>query len=209
MATIPGSLLILCASKPLRAHAGALFDAHRRWYGPDAPPGSPLVWHATTREMNPTVPQSLIDAAMERDLSSARAEYYAEFRTDLEMLLTREAVRACVVPGCREMPPLGRPNYLAFCDPSGGARDSMTSGIAHRERNAQRDRQRACVRPASPQETTIGPIVLDAIREVRPPFSPEVYGCRVCVARPIYGLRKVTGDRYGGEWPREQFTHPV
>ena len=43
---------------------------------------------------------------MERDPASARAEYFAEFRTDLEMLLTREAVRACVVPGCRELPPL-------------------------------------------------------------------------------------------------------
>jgi hypothetical protein len=34
--------------------------------------------------MNPTVPQSVIDEAMEEDPASANAEYGAQFRTDVE-----------------------------------------------------------------------------------------------------------------------------
>ncbi len=48
-------------------------------------------------------------------------------------------------------------------------------------------------------------VVLDALREATPPFSPEaVVGEFVQVARS-YGARRVTGDRYGGEFPRELF----
>src|SRR6185312_5270091 len=70
MATIPSAML-LCASSPY-AKKGALYDAHKRHFGKDGDPV--LVWKAPTRVMNPTVPQSLIDAEMERDASSAAAE---------------------------------------------------------------------------------------------------------------------------------------
>jgi hypothetical protein len=68
MATIPGAML-LCASSPY-ARRGALFDAHRKHFGKDGHPV--LVWHAPTRAMNPTVPQSVIDEAMERDSTARR-----------------------------------------------------------------------------------------------------------------------------------------
>ena len=70
-ATIPGSML-LCASSPY-AHKGALFDAHRKHFGKDGDPV--LCWHAATRDMNPRVPQAVIDAAMARDAAHAAAEY--------------------------------------------------------------------------------------------------------------------------------------
>jgi hypothetical protein len=63
MATIPDAML-LCASSPY-ARRGVLWDAFRRHFGRA---GSPLlVWKADTRTMNPTVPQSLVDEAMEAD----------------------------------------------------------------------------------------------------------------------------------------------
>ena len=49
------------------------------------------------RTMNPTVPQAVIDAAMERDPAYAAAEYGAEFRTDVETFVLREAAEACVI----------------------------------------------------------------------------------------------------------------
>ncbi|MGV8954686.1 MAG: terminase large subunit domain-containing protein, partial [Cypionkella sp.] len=128
MATIPGSVL-LCASSPY-ARRGALWDAFKRWYGKD---DKPLVWKASTRRMNPTVPQTVIDRAMERDEASARAEYGAEFRTDIEALFTREAVAAVVEPKCLERPYDSAYHYVAFVDPSGGSADSMTLAIAHAE----------------------------------------------------------------------------
>jgi hypothetical protein len=69
MATVPGAML-LCASSPY-ARRGALWDTHERYFAkPDAPV---LVWQASTRTMNPTVAQSVIDIAMDRDPASAAA----------------------------------------------------------------------------------------------------------------------------------------
>jgi hypothetical protein len=77
MATVPGAVL-LCASSPY-ARRGALWDAFRRHYGKASPV---LVWKAPTWVMNCTVPQEVIDEAMEADAPRALAEYGAEFRTD-------------------------------------------------------------------------------------------------------------------------------
>jgi hypothetical protein len=50
-----------------------------------------------------------------------------------------------------------------------------------------------------------GIAVLDAVREVRPPFSPEAVVVEFSDLLKTYRLTSVTGDRYAGEWPRERF----
>jgi len=40
---------------------------------------------------------------------------------------------------------------------------------------------------------------------VRPPFSPESCVAEFCALLKDYRCSEVTGDRYAGEWPREQF----
>jgi hypothetical protein len=180
MATIPGALL-LCASSPY-ARRGALWDAHRRHHGKDGDPI--LVWQADTRTMNPTVPQRVIDEAMERDPASAAAEYGAQFRGDIESFITREAVEACVAVGVHERAPVFGVSYTAFVDPSGGSVDSMAMAIGHRQDGAT---------------------IIDAMRERRPPFSPEDVVGEFAALLRHYRISKVTGDRYGGEWPRERF----
>jgi hypothetical protein len=47
--------------------------------------------------------------------------------------------------------------------------------------------------------------ILDLIREVRPPFSPEAVCQEFADVLKSYRITKVAGDRYAGEWPREQF----
>jgi hypothetical protein len=179
MATIPGAML-LCASSP-HARRGALWDAHRRYYGK---PGPILVWQAATRTMNPSVPQRVIDEAMERDPAVCAAEFLANFRTDVERVFTREAIDACVSPSIYERAPVAGVSYFAFVDPSGGSADSMTLAIAHREGDA---------------------VVLDAARERKPPFSPEAVVKDFAALLKSYRVGTVRGDRYAGEWPREQF----
>jgi hypothetical protein len=177
MATVPDAML-LCASSPY-ARRGVLWDAFRRHFGRV---GSPLlVWRADTRTMNPTVPQRLIDEAMEADPASAAAEYGAEFRTDVETFVAREVVDAAVVPDRHELPPASLTTYLAFVDPSGGSADSMTLAIAHRDGD-------------------VG--VVDAVRERRPPFSPDDVVADFALLK-AYGISEVQGDRYAG--PRERF----
>jgi hypothetical protein len=180
MATVPGAML-LCASSPY-SQKGALFDAHQRWFGKDDAPV--LVWRAATRIMNPTVPQQVIDEAMERDPAWAAAEYLAEFRQDVESFIAREVVEGAVVPARHELMRVGGQHYQGFCDPSGGSSDSMTLSIAHREGDTG---------------------VLDCIREVRPPFSPDRVVEEFSTLLKAYGLVTVSGDRYAGEWPRERF----
>jgi hypothetical protein len=180
MATIPGAML-LCASSPY-ARRGALWTAHRKHFGKDGDPV--LVWQADTRTMNPTVPQRVTDEATERDPASAAAEYGAQFRSDVESFVNREAVEACVSVGVRERPPTSGVTYSAFVDPSGGSVDSMTLAIGHQEDDVA---------------------VLDAIRERRPPFSPEDVVLEFSAILKSYRISNVTGDRYAGEWPRERF----
>jgi hypothetical protein len=180
MATIPKAMLLM-ASSPY-AKRGVLWDTFRRHFGKDE--SSTLVWQADTRTMNPSVPQSFIDEAYEDDPVNAAAEYGGTFRTDVTNLVSREAVEGCVVQGRFEVPPMAKFQYAAFCDPSGGSADSMTLAIVHREGEK---------------------VVLDAIREARPPFSPEAVVAEFSTLLKNYRLKTVTGDRYAGLWPTERF----
>jgi hypothetical protein len=128
MVTVPGALL-LCASSPY-ARRGALYQAYRKHYGKK---GTVLVWQASTKIMNPTVPQETIDAAYEEDGPKAAAEYGAQFRADVETFVSQEVIEACTVPGRFEIPRIEGVSYQAAVDPSGGVSDSMTLAIAHRE----------------------------------------------------------------------------
>jgi hypothetical protein len=180
MATIPNAML-LCASSPY-ARRGALWDAYRRHYGKDGDPI--LVWKAATRIMNPTVGQSVIDAATEADPISAASEWGAEYRSDIESFIAREAVEACISYDTRERAPMERARYFAFVDPSGGSVDSMTMCVGHKQDDV---------------------VIVDAMRERKPPFSPEDVVAEFAELAKSYRISKVHGDRYAGEWPRERF----
>jgi hypothetical protein len=181
MATIPGSMLI-GATSPY-ARSGAVWDAHKRYHGKDDAPV--LVWQAATRVMNPTVPQSVIDQAMERDAASASAEYLAQFRLDIEAYIRREAVEAVIDAGVFERGSIPGQRYFGFTDAAGGSgQDSYTLAIAHRENEI---------------------VLLDAVREVRPPFSPESVTKQFAELLKVYHITTVHGDRYAGDWPGEQY----
>ena len=103
--------MLLSGSSPY-ARRGVLYDDYRRYYAKDS---TVLVWKAATRVMNPSVPQSVLDEAYERDPASAAAEYGAEFRTDVEAFISREAVEAVVVPNLSELAPMFWAGLLRVC----------------------------------------------------------------------------------------------
>ncbi len=180
LATLPGSMLLM-ASSPY-AKRGELYAAFRRHYGKDG--ARVLVWQADTSSMNRSIDPAIIAEAYESDPEAARAEFGAEFRSDIDEFVSRSVVDMCTVPGRVELPPAYGSSYVAFVDPSGGTADSMTLAIAHAERD-------------------VG--VLDAMREVRPPFSPEGVVAEFAALLRYYRISRVVGDRYAGEWPRERF----
>ena len=173
--------LLLLASSPY-ARRGALWDSYKLNYG--QPGARVLCWKASTLEMNPALPASIVAAAYEADPASAAAEFGGEFRIDIAQFVDRQVVEAAVVPDRFELPCISGVSYSAFCDPSGGSSDSYTIAISHQER---------------------GLGVLDAVRERRPPFSPEAVTIEYAELLKTYGIRQVTGDRYAGEFPRELF----
>jgi hypothetical protein len=180
LATTGGPLII--GSSPY-ARRGELWQLYKTQHGPNGDPRI-IVAQGASRDFNPSLPQSVVDRAFARDAAAASAEYGGQFRTDIESLIAREQVEACVSPGVLERPYLADHHYTAFVDPSGGSADSFTLAIAHREGNG---------------------IVLDAVRERKPPFSPDDVAADFCALLQAYRIYVVIGDRYGGEFPRELF----
>ena len=60
----------------------------------------------------------------------------------------------------------------------------MTLAVAHRERDRA---------------------ILNAVKEIKPPFSPQHVVAEFVDLLRSYRVTKVRGDRYAGEWPREVF----
>jgi hypothetical protein len=181
MATLDGKLIAM--SSPY-ARRGVLWDAYRKHYGQA---GKILVAQAPTLTMNPTLPESIIDEAYKDDPLSAAAEYGAQFRTDVESYVSLEAVERVTRPSQLEIMPDTSTRYQAFVDPSGGSSDAMTLAIGHLDKDS-------------------GCAIVDCTRKATPPFSPESVVEQFAVLLRNYRCHEVTGDRYAGEWPREQFS---
>jgi hypothetical protein len=178
--TVPGSLL-LCISSPY-SKRGPLWEASKKYFANDV--GRALYWRGSTLEMNPSAPTEEIAEAYADDAASASAEYGGLFREDLESIFSTELVESCIERGTHERPYVGQTRYRGFVDPSGGRSDSFTLAIAHEEG---------------------GKAILDLLREVPAPFSPEVVTMEFCEVLRSYGLRECCGDSYAAEFSAEQF----
>jgi hypothetical protein len=182
LATTGGPLFMI--SSPY-ARRGELWRVFQRHYGAAGDPQI-MVAKGSSREFNATLLQSVVDRAYERDPAAASAEYGAEFRRDIESFVAIEAVTACVSRGVYERAPQRGVVYSAFVDPSGGSADAMTLAIGHRDHARQ-------------------VVVIDALREVAPPFSPEKAVEQFASLLRTYNCFKVVGDRFAGDWPVEVF----
>jgi hypothetical protein len=182
LASVPGSLLIAISSP--YSTRGSLHATYEKHFG--RADSDTLVWQSDSRTLNPTLPARLIAQAIEDDPASASSEWGGLFRSDLETLYAREALAAVVMPGRYELPPQPGAAHVAFLDPSGGSHDSFGLAIAHKDHHT-------------------GKVILDLLREVRAPFSPE----RTCeqFSRELtrYGCRLAFADSYAAQWPVEQF----
>lgn len=179
MATLPEALLI-GISTPYR-RSGLLYTKWQQHYS--KADDDVLVVGGASRTFNPTLDEGMIARALERDPEAARAEWLAEWRSDISDFLDRELVETAVDVGVQARPPAVH-RYFAFADLSGGRGDSFTCAVAHGESKA---------------------VLLDAIYERRPPFDPSSVVAEVAALLRSYGLREVTGDNYGAEWVVEAF----
>ncbi|WP_298106321.1 hypothetical protein [Bradyrhizobium sp.] len=178
LATLDG--MIVGISSPYRK-AGLLYNKFKRHFGQD---GDVLVIQASTRQLNPTIDQSIIDRAMAEDPAAARAEWMGEFRDDIGGWLPLEVIESSVDQGVAARPPHPALTYRSFTDASGGRGDSFTCAIAH-------DFQ--------------GIAVLDCVVEIPPPFNPMEAIAQVAAVLREYGVTETEGDAYAAGFNSEAF----
>lgn len=183
MGTIPGALLIALSSPYSRS--GPLWDTFNKHHGKDD--SDILCWQAATRVMNPTISQNLIDREMSLDPEAARAEWLAEFRSDLEAYLPEEAIAAVTIQGRYELPPMSDISYGCFVDPSGGRKDAASMAIAHIKSEKERV------------------VLLDVARRWPAPHDPAQVVQEQASILKDYRITSVIGDKYAGAWPEQEY----
>jgi hypothetical protein len=136
--------------------------------------------------MNLTISKELIAREMEKDPGSASAEWFSEFRTDIETFLSLEVIQSCAtIPG-----QLGYQKYtpyVCFVDPSGGVSDDFTLAIAHFNFDKNK-------------------IQIDYLRAWTPPFQPSKVVEEISDICSSYRISWVCGDRYSAQWVVEAFS---
>ncbi|WP_224545596.1 hypothetical protein [Mesorhizobium sp. CA16] len=189
LATTSGPLIAI--SSPF-GKMGEVYAAVQRDFGPK---GDPLVLVArgASRDFNPSLPQRVVDRAVQKDAAAASAEWLGQFREDLAAFVDAAIVETCMAKGLAAILPNAlRQPYTAFCDPAGGSgTDSMTLAIGH---DGLDDRQ-------------LGKdlIVLDKVVEVKPRFSPDLVVAQFCETLKSYGCDSVHGDNYAAQWVVDAF----
>jgi hypothetical protein len=176
LATIPGSRIVIISS-PYRK-SGLLWNKYKQYFGKDD--DSALVIQASVRQLNPTISQEIVDAAIEEDPASARSEWLGQFRDDIGAFLTIEMIESAVDKGVMVRPPQKGLAYHCGVDPSGGVSDSFVAAISHADKDNS--------------------IILDGLLEIKAPFDPDVAVEQVAGLLKSYGISQCTGDRYSAQF---------
>ena len=182
LATTGGMLIGI--STPYRK-LGLLYQKHRDYFGVADP--DVLVVSGNAPRFNPTINVSVIERARASDPEAARAEWDAEFRTDIGAFLDDQSIDAAVDHGRPlELPPREGVLYHTYVDMGGGRHDASTIGIMHFTGEGDERRYVADVvrgRKGDPHA---------AVREFVE--LAKQYRCSV-----------ITGDNYGAEWVAGSF----
>jgi hypothetical protein len=169
--------VLVCISSPYR-RAGLVFAKHRDYFGKDD--DEVLVVQGRTAIFNPTINASVLERAKAADPEAARAEWEAEFRSDLAAYLDDATIDAAIDHARPlELPPRKGVTYQAFCDASGGRHDAFTLGIGHQEDDR---------------------CICDVIRGRHPPFDPHDVVTEYAATLKDYGIDRVSGDNYSAAW---------
>lgn len=194
--TRPDAVQSFASYASLYRHAGVPLVDMLKQYEAKTDPRLYVSWHSgSVEEANPSLNGPL--GPTTADLEDARCSLPTWIFRRLCLNLpgqpdgaafNAEIVERAVVAGRTVLPPKDGLRYTAFVDMSGGGPDDSTLAIAH-EVN--------------------GRAVLDLLADQGPrtshTFSPEDAVKKFVGLLKLYRCYHVTGDRYAGEWPREQF----
>jgi hypothetical protein len=158
---------------------GVLYDRYKKYFSPNGPDDI-VVAFGTCFDLNPSLPRDEIQRDIESDPARFRAEYLSEWRDDHGGFIGREIVERNVRDYIELLPQPGI-IYRCFIDQASGVDggDSFVIVIGHKVGTR---------------------VVVDVIREIRPPFDFfEVVNTVLVPLCRRYRIYKVTGDNYAGE----------
>lgn len=143
---------------------------------------------ATSRETNPTLSESVIARAMERDPDAARAEFLGEFRTDVSGFIDPKLLMQAVDEGITERPPSPQFEYIAFCDAasgiaSSGDGDRFAVAVGHRDGDV---------------------VVIDYCGRWMPPFNASDVTAEVAAIARAYRCHEVISDGFSSGYLRAE-----
>jgi len=184
LSTIPVSLMIGISTP--HSFQGLMAEKMKKHWGKSK--GNVLCWKSSTLDMNPTIDKEEIKAAYKDDPEFARSEWGAEWRRDISSLLDIEAIEEAVDKKIFERPYEENQTYKGFIDPSGGKSDSFCCALSHQDKETKK-------------------IVLDVLREARPPFRPESIVKEYSELLKKYGVTSIKSDSYAGEWVVSAFSN--
>jgi hypothetical protein len=178
----------MCSLSPPDSYRkiGLLHQKHRNHFGQD---GDVLVVQGPSVAFNPTLPAESIAASIAADPEGARAEWEAEFRSDIGAFLDDQTIDAAIDYGRPlELPRREGAIYKAFVDASGGRHDHYCIAVAHRNRQD-------------------GRYIIDCVVGAAPPFDPGWATKQLAEVVKRYGVLRITGDSYSAEWVRTAWRH--
>ena len=177
LATTGGMLLIL--SSPF-SRSGLVYSRYQEFFGRDD--DDVLVVAGPSELFNPTLDPKMLAAARAADPEGARSEWGGEFRSDIGALFDDAMIEAAVDRARPlELPPREGVNYVAFCDPAGGAEgDSYCVAIAHKENGSE--------------------LVVDVVRGTAGRFDPQAATADFAALLRCYKISTVVGDAFAGDW---------
>jgi hypothetical protein len=139
-----------------------------------------VVWHASTQEMNPTIPMDVFEDAKQHDGEEYyRREYLAQFTDSIAGWMPRELLDRAIVRGQKEFPPVRGGTYVAAVDPA-FMRSDFAFAILHRS--------------DSGHITVVYARRWMGTREV--PVDPEEVTREIGEALQRYGINTLVGDQH-------------
>jgi len=158
---------------------GEIYQDYKQYYG--KPNLDVLVFQGDTRLFNPTYSRRKLERLKKRKPLTYETEHLARFRSDLSSMYDPLMIdKAINYDRPLELPPREGIKYQSFVDcAGGGGRDHYAIAIGHLEGEK---------------------VIIDVVRSRSPKFNPDAVTAQYCELLKQYGIKKVYGDKFSGDW---------
>lgn len=167
---------------------GEIWQDYKQFFGKEN--DDCIVFQGSTELFNPAHferREKWLKRLKKRKPLSYDTEYLAKFRSDLSAMYDPFIIdKAINYDRPLELPYMDGVNYQCFCDVAGGGgKDSYALAIGHLAN------ERA---------------VIDVVRSRAPKFNPDEVTTQYCELLKKYGISKVHGDKFSGDWASNSFS---